>query len=162
MNVKEFMRKTQKLSEAAGYTFQEIRPRIVCGDGVSLSVQGSHTHYCAPREDGCGYYLVEVGYPSIRPPKEWGQYYEGTWQTPTLLGSLSRVWKHRGMIVHILFGKNWKGMRRTIGYYASLKDNATTSVYGYVPIELVDSFIESHGGIDEAASLPAHDQGLTE
>lgn len=42
------------------------RPRIVCKDGYSISVQASEYHYCAPRinlEDGC-YYSVELGYPN--------------------------------------------------------------------------------------------------
>lgn len=40
--------------------------RIVCADGFSLSVQASHSHYCAPRNDFGPWLKVEVGYPSAR------------------------------------------------------------------------------------------------
>lgn len=40
------------------------RPRIVCPDGFSLSVQASFYHYCTPRDDYGPYYEVEVGFPS--------------------------------------------------------------------------------------------------
>ena len=51
---------------ASCYYVQEIRPRIACKDGLTLSVQASHGHYCLPREDGKQYYTeVEVGYPSM-------------------------------------------------------------------------------------------------
>ena len=62
-----------------------------------------------------------------------------------------------GTIKQIIEGlKNaWWAYRNMSGSYAkrrvlsSFKDNATDSVYGYVPIELVESFILDHGGIDE-------------
>lgn len=39
-----------------------IRPRIVCADGISLSVQASPLHYCDPRTVEGPHLLVEVGY----------------------------------------------------------------------------------------------------
>jgi hypothetical protein len=50
--------------------------RIVCADGVSLSVQASDCHYCTPRDDAGPYTHVEVGYPSVVPPRSWMQYAE--------------------------------------------------------------------------------------
>lgn len=42
-----------------------IKPRIVCKDGFSMSVQASETHYCEPREErAVSYWRFEVGYPS--------------------------------------------------------------------------------------------------
>ena len=52
-----------------------VRPKIVCVDGTTLSVQASSTHYCSPRDDEGPYYEVEVGYPSIR-PEPWDQWRE--------------------------------------------------------------------------------------
>lgn len=46
-----------------------IRRRVVCADGFSLSVQASDFHYCDPRvEDADAYDEVEVGYPSEEEP----------------------------------------------------------------------------------------------
>lgn len=44
-----------------------IRPRIVCNDGFSISVQGSANHYCSPRENliDKAYAEVELGFPSV-------------------------------------------------------------------------------------------------
>jgi hypothetical protein len=37
--------------------------------------------------------------------------------------------------------------------YAEEKENPTETIYGYVPIELVEEFIQNHGGIDLGKSL---------
>ncbi len=85
-----------------------IRERVVCNNGVSLSVQASEGHYCFPRDGSGPYFEVEVGYietPSknkMIPPSEWKEYSDGDFPS---------------------------------------------SVYGYVPIDMVQSFIESNGGI---------------
>jgi len=44
--------------------FQGARPRIVCRDGASISVQAARYTYCTPRDDKGPYTHVEVGYPS--------------------------------------------------------------------------------------------------
>lgn len=103
MNVSEFMRKTEIIKTAGAYQFQEVRPRIVCQDGFSLSVQGSRTHYCKPRKNGCSYFEVEIGYPSEK-VDEFMQYAED-------------------------------------------KNDPTNTVYGYVPIEIVEMIVAKHGGI---------------
>ena len=78
--------------------------KIKCLDGVEISVQASHCHYCSPKVSGADLYTkVEVGYPTIA--------------DETLLP------------------------------YAEYKDTPTNTVYGYVPVEIVDAFIEAHGGI---------------
>ncbi len=51
--------------------------RIRCNDGTELSVQASSTHYCTPRENSAGWFEVEVGYPSVKPPDSWREYYDG-------------------------------------------------------------------------------------
>ena len=46
--------------------------RVVCADGLTLSVQAGESLYCSPRENGADYYdQVEVGFPS-RPLPELG------------------------------------------------------------------------------------------
>jgi hypothetical protein len=54
-----------------------LRSKLVCADGFTVSVQASQYHYCTPREDDPehGYISVEVGFPSVR-PEPW----EGTWE----------------------------------------------------------------------------------
>jgi len=51
------------------------RPRIVCADGESLSVQASEYSYCLPRETGAEQYThVEVGFPSCVPNARMMEY----------------------------------------------------------------------------------------
>lgn len=66
MTAKEYLKKTIKKHEYDdGFCFQEIRPRAVCKDGFSVSIQASRGHYCTPREDFLeDYDTVELGYPS--------------------------------------------------------------------------------------------------
>ena len=106
MTVKEFLTTTIKSHK---YPFsdeiiQEIRPRLLCNDGFSISVQASKFHYCRPRLDGAqDYEAVELGYPSME-DELINEYAEDDW-------------------------------------------NYTETVYGYVPIEVVEKLIEKHGGI---------------
>lgn len=60
------------------------RPRIVCNDGFSLSVQANEYMYCLPRDNEGPYTHVEVGFPSEipHPWEEWERYAE-TEQYPT-------------------------------------------------------------------------------
>jgi hypothetical protein len=44
------------------------KPRIICKDGWSMSVQASQHHYCRPRQDVGPWTEVEVGYPSTAEP----------------------------------------------------------------------------------------------
>ena len=148
MNLNEFFEKTYVERKSSGYSFQELRPHIVCGDGIQLSVQASDGHYCSPRINGRGPYSnIEVGYPSIRPPKTWRKYFDGEWQTPGFIGSLKRIWKKRSQIFYTLKQKD--SSKRLLKHYLSFNDNATNSVYGYIPSILVEEFIIKHDGIDE-------------
>lgn len=42
----------------------QIRPRIICSDGFSVSIQASYAHYCKPRNNIGPYTHFELGYPS--------------------------------------------------------------------------------------------------
>ena len=148
MKLQEFMNKSLSVKIISDYEYQEIRPQIVCKDGVRLSVQASDGHYSSPRINGfSNYESVEVGYPSVRPSFEWSQYFDGTWQEVGFYGFIKNLTNSFPMVIWAY--KN-VSLSRAWHYFTRLfADNATESVYGYVPVELVESFIESHGGIDE-------------
>lgn len=101
MNVTDFLKSTFDPSNP-----YQVRPRIYCKGGFSISVQGgTEFHYCTPRKHCNQYECVELGFPSA---------------------------------VDIL-----------IGEYAEDPSNPTGTVYGYVPIEVVESLVEKHGGMVE-------------
>lgn len=84
----------------------QVRPRIYCKDGFSVSVQGgTRFHYCTPHKHCNQYIKVELGFPSVADPF-------------------------------------------LAGYAEDLSD-PTGTVYGYVPIEVVESLVEKHGGMIE-------------
>lgn len=79
------------------------RPRAICKDGYSISIQAGYFYYSNPRKDGSDYYYeVELGFPNMEDD--------------------------------------------IIKAYAEDEDYMHT-VYGYVPVEIVDKLLEKHGGI---------------
>lgn len=73
MNINEYLRATIKahmvnlFDKAKAYSVN--RPRVVCADGFSISVQASENHYCEPRENFLKEYkTVELGFPSEEEP----------------------------------------------------------------------------------------------
>jgi hypothetical protein len=104
--VREWLRDTYSVTKYAGFESANIRKRITCNDGFSMSVQASDFHYCNPRKnlpDG-NYSTVEIGFPSEEEP----------------------------LIVE----------------YAEDESDLTGTVYGHVPVEVVEQVIEKHRGID--------------
>lgn len=65
MNLAEFIITTSKES-FGGYS--ELKPRIVCNDGFSMSVQASKGNYSEPRAFSSVYSSVEIGFPSEEEP----------------------------------------------------------------------------------------------
>lgn len=63
MNISEFNLKT--FDEGNDY---QMKPRIICNDGFSMSVQGSYSAYCSPRRTVDDYYSMEIGFPSESEP----------------------------------------------------------------------------------------------
>lgn len=94
MNINEF------LSTHEG----RVRPKIVCADGFTISVQASYFHYCEPRTNSGPWETVECGYPSAHPGEDFVEYAEDM-------------------------------------------DNPLDTVYGYVPVDVVQALIDFHGGI---------------
>ena len=60
------LRKWLKDTYKVRYGCQVTRPRIVCKDGFSMSVQAGEAIYCMPRVNlsSGGYAEVEIGFPS--------------------------------------------------------------------------------------------------
>lgn len=113
MTVKDFMKNYRAVTEMT-HPFSQVygdgimsimRPRIVCNDGFSVSVQGSVNHYCSPRLNLLyeSYEEVELGYPSVAD--------------------------------------------KLIIDYAEDMEDPTQTVYPYVPIDIVETLVEKHGGI---------------
>jgi hypothetical protein len=87
-----------------------IRPRAVCKDGFTISIQASFAHYSNPRLTIPGHYKeVELGYPTEAEP--------------------------------------------LLADYAEDSDDLTHTVYGFVPVELVDKVLAKHGGIVDDQEL---------
>jgi len=61
MTLAEFVRETFIIKYDSVF-----RPRIICNDGFSMSVQGSRAMYCTPRENSPVYTAMEIGYPSSK------------------------------------------------------------------------------------------------
>ena len=60
-------RKSRGIIQVMGNTYMTPGPRIHCKDGFSISIQGSNTSYCSPREsllDMKDYTELELGFPS--------------------------------------------------------------------------------------------------
>lgn len=102
MTVNDFLRKFRKVEHGTNVT----RPRILCADGFTVSVQADYGYYSTPSFDADSYVTVEVGYPS-REDKE--------------------------LLV-----------------YAENPDWPTDTVYGNVPVKLMDKILDAHGGITGA------------
>jgi len=104
MNLETFVKET--FEEKNGYCF---RPKIVCNDGFTMSVQGSNGHYCHPRQTMNWYSEMEVGFPSEK----------------------------EDLIIE----------------YAECADEPTETVYGYVPVHIIQEVIDKHGGINITKTL---------
>ena len=63
MNLNEFVKKSFEVDEYL------VRPRIVCIDGFSMSVQGNKYDYCIPRKLSDKYDSMEIGFPSEKQPE---------------------------------------------------------------------------------------------
>lgn len=99
MNIHDFIKATHKDDKYC------MRPKIVCKDGFSMSVQGSEGHYCSPRKTLDYYISMEIGFPSQK--------------------------------------------EDLIMEYTEQHEQPTDTVYGWVPVGVIDDVIEKHGGIDE-------------
>ena len=93
----------EMLDLGEGYKFPQIRPRVHCEDGFSMSVQASENHYCLPNDNEGPYLEAEVGYPSEAEP--------------------------------------------LLMEYSEDPENPAKTVYGHVPLEVINEIIDRHGGL---------------
>lgn len=104
-HVNEYLKNNYRADIIDGFDTPCVTKRIVCNDGISISVQANHYTYCTPRRDRAWPYSeVELGFPS-----ELDALIEGYAET----------------------------------------EGTTQTVFGYVPIDVVNQLIEKHGGIKE-------------
>lgn len=104
MTIEQFITETNSVKVTDRFNTQ-FRPRIICNDGFSMSVQASQYAYCMPRKtNNDSYTEMEIGFPDK-------------------IDEL--IWE-----------------------YAEDKSNPTETVYGYVPIEVINAVIEKHKGIN--------------
>jgi len=110
--------------------FQKVRPRILCNDGFSVSVQASEYTYCHlsytqwQNEDGWQVINGEYWLPRETPRNFKTDHY--TPYESVELGFPSEE-------------------DELINEYAEDNDY-TNTVYGYVPVDIVEKLIEKHGG----------------
>lgn len=102
MTINEFLQKYRRVEHGMNVT----RPRVLCADGFTVSIQAGCGIYSTPNCDADAYTHVELGYPS-RKEKALLEYAE------------NRRWP-------------------------------TDTIYGNVPVELVDKVLDAHGGITGA------------
>ena len=62
MQINEFLQRYRRVR----FGMNETRPRVMCADGYSVSVQAGWGIYSTPREDADSYTHVELGYPSAQ------------------------------------------------------------------------------------------------
>jgi len=136
MTINEYLEKTAKVmiikQPGIFLVIQKVRHHITCADGFTVSVQASETHYCKPRITQ--YYDGEHWQKEIL--DKWGMYGSGVFEAKDSFTPYETV---------------------EIGYPSSVEpdildfadgaDDPTDTVYGYVPVEIVDKVLEKHGGI---------------
>lgn len=106
--------------------FQQFRrPFVICKDGFGVSIQASEYHYCKPRIS-----QIDISrFGSV--PKQRGQ---------------KRVSKFKPY-ESVELGFPTEAVEEWADYAEDF-DKPTDTVYGGVPVELVDRVLKKHGGID--------------
>lgn len=61
MQINEFLQRYRRVRFGINVT----RPRVMCADGYTVSVQAGRGMYSTPREDADSYTRVELGYPNM-------------------------------------------------------------------------------------------------
>ncbi len=80
MTINEFLQKYRRVEHGMNVT----RPRVLCADGFTVSVQAGYGLYSTPNCDADAYTHVELGYPS-RKEKALLEYAENRrWPTDTV------------------------------------------------------------------------------
>jgi len=125
------------------------RPWITCKDGAGVSVQACEGMYCAPRVSGLRYYdKVECGFPSVVPPDSWKEYAE-EWSANKF-----KVFKRWARAV---LKEKYPTLKRI--YWAQLtRPLSTQTIYPYMPVDVVQDYLDAHGGIDWEKTMARKDE----
>lgn len=108
-----------------------VRKRLVCNDGFTISVQANECAYCIPR--------ISQGLIDGK------LYYKGTFAPA---GKIEKDFTKKFIpYVEVELGYPSQ-VEPDILPYAEDSDDPTRTVYGYVPIEIVDAVVKKHGGIN--------------
>lgn len=120
-----------------GHYYQEVRPRIVCNDGYSVSVQASEHAYCEPR------------YTQWQSEDRWhvinGNYYSSS--------KIPRNFRTDHFTPYESVELGYPSEADELIYEYAEGNDYTGTVYGYVPVKIVEQLIEKHGGfkgVDES------------
>lgn len=113
-----------------GHYYQEVRPRIVCNDGYSVSVQASEHMYCEPRYTQ---WQNENGWQVIN-----GDYWSSS-GTP-------RNFETDHFTPYDSVELGFPSEADELIYEYAEGDDYTSTVYGCVPVKIVEQLIEKHGG----------------
>lgn len=122
---------------APDYYYQSVRPRIVCNDGYSVSVQASEHMYCEPR------------YTQWQNEDGW-QVINGSWWTPS---KMPRNFETDRFTPYESVELGFPSEADELIYEYAEEGDYTNTVYPYVPVDIVEKLIEKHGGfkgVDES------------
>ena len=125
------------ISLGGEYFYQEVRPRIVCDDGYSVSVQASAHMYCEPRYTQ---WQNEDGW-QVRNGDYWWSSY-----TP-------RIFETDHFIPYESVELGFPSEADELIYEYAEDADYTSTVYACVPVKIVEQLIEKHGGfkgVDES------------
>ena len=112
------------------FGFQKVRPRIVCNDGFSVSVQASEHTYCEPRYTQ---WQNEDGWQVIN-----GNYYSSS--------KIPRNFRTDRFTPYESVELGYPSEADELIYDYVEGNDYTGTVYGYVPVKIVEQLIEKHGG----------------
>jgi hypothetical protein len=113
--------------------YQKVRPRIICQDGYSVSVQASEHMYCEPR------------YTQWQNEDGWNVINGNNWLSSDTPSNFETDHFTPYESVELGFPSEADDL---IYEYAEGNDY-TSTVYGYVPVKIVEQLIEKHGGFKE-------------
>ena len=125
-----------KILLLSDHIYQRVRPRFVCQDGFSVSIQASENHYCEPR------------YTQYRDGNTWHVINGDTWSS----SSVPRKFDTDHFIPYESVELGYPSMEdELINSFAEDAEEGdyTSTIYGCVPVEVVEELIEKHGGFKE-------------
>lgn len=111
MTIEQFITETNSVKQTDRFT-TTLRPRIICNDGFSMSVQASQYAYCMPRvTNGIFYTEMEIGFPDKVEELIMKYAEDGNNPTETVYGYVPTevinavIEKHKGINVELTLKK---------------------------------------------------------